>query len=496
MYSVVEVAKHNTEKDCWVIIDGKVYDLTDFLDAHPGGRQTIARHAGKDVTDEFNALHSWVVMHQYGPKLQIGTVDNVVAKPASPALTHKNGSFGDLVPFGDPYWYNEHMKSPYYTATHREFREKVRKFVEVEVRPYIDKWEDQKDYPVEMHEKCYKAGIYGAIWPAQYGGTPPEGFDFFHDLIMVDELARCGAGGILWACFFSFGISLPPVLYHGSKHLKDMVCRDVITGKKIMSLAVTEPYIGSDVANLRTTAVDDGDYFIVCGEKKFITSGMKAHFFTTAVRTGGSGIGGISLLCIPSDLPGIGLRKLETQGWWISNTAYITFDNVKVHKKYLVGEVNQGFKLVMENFNHERFVLGATSNRYARVCLEDAITYARKRKTFNKRLVDHQVIRHKIAEMAMKVEAGQALIEQIAYQFNQKVPDTAIGGAIALMKVYCTKTMEFCAREASQIVGGSSYLRKGPGSRIERLYREVRVNAIGGGSEEIMLDLAMKQAKL
>jgi len=491
-FTAEEVAKHNKESDCWLVIAGHIYDVTDFLDGHPGGRQTILRVAGQDATDLFTRLHAPVVLTQYGPKLCIGQVAGFKPKPQPP----DDGSFGDRVPFGDPYWYNGKMRSPFYKETHRQFRAKVRKFVDEEVMPNIDKWEDQKDYPADMHVRAYKAGIYGAIWPKEFGGTPPEDFDMFHDLIMVDELARCGAGGILWACFFSFGISLPPVLRHGSKFLKDLVARDVISGKKIMSLAVTEPYVGSDVAGLRTTAVDAGEDYIVTGEKKFITSGMKANYFTTAVRTGGKGIGGISLLLIPADLPGIGLRKLKTQGWWMSNTAYITFDNVRVPKKYLIGQENKGFWPVMENFNHERFVLGATSNRYARCCIEDAITFARKRKTFGVRLIDHQVIRHKIAEMVRRVESTQALIEQTAFQMSQGVSDRVLGGPIALLKVQCTKTMEFCAREASQILGGSSYIRSGNGGRIERLYREVRVNAIGGGSEEILMDLAMKQAKL
>jgi len=213
------------------------------------------------------------------------------------------------------------------------------------------------------------------------------------------------------------------------------------------------------------------------------------------VRTGGPGLNGVSILLIDSKLPGVTVRRLKTQGWWISNTAYITFEDVKVPVSHLIGKENGGFLPIMTNFTHERFSLAVMSNRYARSCLEDAIKFGRVRQTFGKRLVDHQVIRHKLAEMIMRIEGTHAFMEQIAYQYSRGKMDQA-AGPTALLKVMATKTMEFCAREASQILGGNSYIRGGHGSRVERLYREVRVNAIGGGSEEIMLDLAMRQAKL
>ena len=227
-----------------------------------------------------------------------------------------------------------------------------------------------------------------------------------------------------------------------------------------MSLAVSEPYAGSDVANLRTTAVLQGDHFVVNGEKKWITGGCKADFFTVAVRTGGPGFNGVSLLLIESNRKGVSTRRMKTQGWWSSTTAYITFDEVRVPVGNLIGEQNKGFKYIMQNFNHERFVLGAQANRFARVCLEEAIKWARQRKTFNKHHIEHQVIRHKIAEMARRIESTHAWIEQLAYQYQTGSSDSkSLGSAIALMKVHATKNFEFCAREASQILGGSSYVR-------------------------------------
>ena len=205
---------------------------------------------------------------------------------------------------------------------------------------------------------------------------------------------------------------------------------------------------------------------------------------------------GISLLLLERNMPGITCKKMPTQGWASSNTAYITFDDVKVPVENVIGEENQGFLAIMLNFNHERFAGIVMSLRGCRVCVEEAIKYARVRQTFGKRLIDHQVIRHKIAEMVRRVESAQAWLEQVAFQMNNGVDPRAIGGTLALMKVNTTQALEFCAREASQIFGGASCIRGGVGAKIERTYRDVRIAAIGGGSEEVMRDLAMRQARL
>jgi len=250
------------------------------------------------------------------------------------------------------------------------------------------------------------------------------------------------------------------------------------------------------VANISTVAKKEGDYYIVSGQKKFITSGIKGDYYVTACRTGGNGMGGISLLLIDRHAPGITARKLKTQGWLASNTAHIVFDEVKVPVNNLIGNENEGFKAIMLNFNNERFVGIVMTNRGSRACISEAIRYARLRKTFGKRLIDHQVIRHKIAEMAYRVESVQSSIEHICYQMKTGVSPVAIAGPISLLKVQATRTMEFCAREASQVLGGNAFLRTGQGEIVERIYREVRVAAIGGGSEEVMTDLAMRLANL
>jgi len=406
----------------------------------------------------------------------------------------------DLLPFSEPYWHK--TKSPYYNESHYEWQKKLRKFVDKHIIPFCDKWDESGDYDLKLHSLAYNEGIYGAMWPKEYGGTPPNKCDMFHDLIMIDELSRCGTGGVLWSCFYAFGIALPPILDVGSKYLKDLVCKDVITGKKIMSLAITEPNAGSDVANIKTTAIlcndNSGDY-IINGEKYFITAGMKADYFTVGARTdlNCKGFNGVTLFLVEKTRKGVFTSRMKTAGWWSSTTTYIVFKNVRVPAKNIIGTLNQGFKPIMHNFNHERFIFATMSIRFARVCLNDAIKYAKTRKTFGKPLIKHQVIRHKIANMAKKIESAYAYLEQITYKMDKYgIKSRSIGADIALLKHESTKCMEYCAREAVQIFGGRGYLRGGRASRVERLYREVRVMAIAGGSEEIMLDLAMRASKL
>ena len=225
---------------------------------------------------------------------------------------------------------------------------------------------------------------------------------------------------------------------------------------------------------------------------------MMADYCTTAVRTDRSkkGMDGISLIVIPMDLPGVARESIKTQGWWGSNTAYITFDKVRVPRKNLLGKENHGFRYIMENFNNERFGMIAQCCGICHEIIRETIKYARNRHTFGQPLIQSQVIRHKIANMAMRAETLFAYTEQLAYHLNIGVPPVDLGARVALGKVYATQSFEYCAREASQIFGGNAYMRGGPGAKVERYYRDVRAMAISGGSEEIMLDLAMRGSKL
>ncbi|KAI9591481.1 acyl-CoA dehydrogenase/oxidase [Syncephalis fuscata] len=496
-----EVSSHTSENDCWIIVRGKVYDVTSFLTEHPGGKKVIMNVAGTDATKQFDAFHNTGVLEKYGPSMYVGEAgsppheaDQAVAENAEVDLSEP---FGDLIPFGDPAWY-QGWDSPYYNDSHRRFRARMREFVEREVIPYCDEWDEAKQVPRALFIKCAEVGITAGICgelPVEFMeidnilGVPLDEFDIFHEFIIGDEICRCGSGGVLWGICGGFGIGLPPVLLFASNELKQRIVPDVLAGRKVICLAITEPYAGSDVANIRCEAKEtpDGEHFIVNGEKKWITNGVFADYFTVAVRTGGGeGMSGISLLLIERTMPGVKTRQMQCSGVWSSGTGYITFEDVKVPKANLVGKQDKGFKCIMYNFNHERMSICIQSTRFARVCLEESIKYASKRKTFGRPLIEHQVIRHKLADMARRIEATHAWMEQLLYQSKIMSHNEAmvkLGGPIALLKVQATQTFEFCAREASQIFGGLAYTRGGQGGKIERLYRE-----------EIMTDLGMKQS--
>ena len=381
------------------------------------------------------------------------------------------------------------LPNPDLSEEHHTWRDQLRRFIDREITPYVDDWDEQGFLPDELWGKAAQFGLLGLGYPEQYGGTE-AGIDQHHVNIVGEELARTSLGG-LPSTLLSHGIGLPPVLAFGSEDLKAELVPPILAGGKRISLGITEPSGGSDVANLQTTARRDGDYYIVNGSKTFISGGMGADWITTGVRTGGQGGSGVSVLVIPADLPGVSRTPLDKkQGWWCSDTATIYFDNVKVPVGNLLSEEGHGFLVIANNFNGERIAMAVMMEASARVCLEEAVDWARERTTFGKRLADHQVIRHKIAEMKQRINACQTYIQHCT---RQMLAGTADFGDIALLKIQCSQTMEFCAREAMQILGGIGYMR---GNRVERIYREVRVNAIGGGSEEIMRDLATRQYQL
>eukprot|EP00927_Polykrikos_kofoidii_P034216 TRINITY_DN29051_c0_g1_i1.p1 TRINITY_DN29051_c0_g1~~TRINITY_DN29051_c0_g1_i1.p1 ORF type:complete len:416 (-),score=78.02 TRINITY_DN29051_c0_g1_i1:121-1368(-) len=382
------------------------------------------------------------------------------------------------------------------SPSHAELQRIVRRFIHDEVLPNIADWEEAGGFPQELRARAYEAGVLAIGWPSEYGGTGPSDLDMWHKFVLNDELACACAGG-LNASLFTHGISLPPLLALGSEEQKAKYARDIICGHKTCSLAITEPGGGSDVAAMQTTATRDGDNYVINGVKAFISGGMNADYFTVGARTGPGGLAGISLFMVHRDSPGLTTTRMKTQGWHCSTTTTVAFDGVRVPTKNLLGAENAGFLPIMLNFNSERYSMAVGACRMARCCLEDAIKYARVRKTFGRPLANHQVIRHKVAEMARHVFATHGMIATITRGIIGGADMNQSAGQLALAKVQATRTMELCAREASQILGGKAYLRgSGPGGRIERCYREVRVFAIGGGSEEIMLELAMRQAKL
>ncbi|HAD09431.1 MAG TPA: acyl-CoA dehydrogenase [Porticoccaceae bacterium] len=384
-------------------------------------------------------------------------------------------------------WFDQPLSSQYYNEDHESWRYALRQFIDREVAPFVDEWEEAGTFPRELYKKAADVGLSKLGYPEEYGGVDKP--DLFFDIVTSLELARVGGGGV-HPSLNSHSIGLPPIVALGSETMKARIVPEVVNGEKISALAITEPSGGSDVANLKTTARRDGDHYVVNGSKTFITSGIRADYYTVAVRTGGEGMSGISLLLVEKGMPGFTQTLLDKMGWWSSDTATLYFDNCRVPVENLVGPENKGFAGIMRNFNAERLNIAAMANGLAMVCMDEAVSWARERMTFGHRLMEHQVIRHKIAEMAKRILATQALLEKVTWQMQQGEVPVA---ELSLLKVQSTETMEYCAREAVQIFGGMGFMR---GNKVERIYREVRVYAIGGGSEEIMRDLAARQLAL
>ena len=380
------------------------------------------------------------------------------------------------------------MQNPFDNEERRAFRESIAKLIENEVTPFVDDWEEAGEMPWELHEKFGALGVFGFGVDEAYGGL---GFDdMFMRAAYSEELGKCGAGGV-WAALNGRTISIMPIQDLASAEIKERCLEDVVLGRKSSSLAITEPSGGSDVAGLRTTAKKDGNHYVLNGSKTFITTGMDSEFFVVGARTGSEGLKGISLFFVDIDTPGFKRTPLEhKQGWWCSNQATLYFDDCRVPATHMLGEEHEGFLAIMENFNPERVSLTACALGHMKVVYNYCVDWARERKTFGQPLIQHQVIRHKFAEMSARIDACEAYINQVCWLANEGLPHVA---EIAKAKFYTTKALEYVASEGMQIMGGAGYLRGNP---VERVYRDTKVLAIGGGSEEIMRDLAVRQMGL
>lgn len=377
------------------------------------------------------------------------------------------------------------MQNPFETDELSAFRRTLQDFVTTEIKPYADDWDEAGEIPWELHQKVGALGVWGFGIEERYGGL---GFDdCFMRAAYNEEFAKCGANGIP-AAMNGRMISIEPIQRLASQEIKDRILEDIVMGRKGSSLGVTEPGGGSDVANTRSTAQRDGNHFVLNGQKTFITGGMTSDYFVIPARTGRPGLEGLSLFFVEADTPGFSRSTLPRKmGWWCSDQATLYLDEVRVPAENMMGEENGGFLAIMENFNLERVALIAGMLGMMKVCYEESLDWARERATFGKPLVKHQVIRHKLVDMSTKIDAAEAYLNTICWLVNNgQMPVDKISKA----KVFTSKALEFCASEAMQIFGGAGYLR---GNLVERVYREVKVMSIGGGSEEIMKDLASRQ---
>jgi alkylation response protein AidB-like acyl-CoA dehydrogenase len=498
-FSREEVRQHTSEESLWCVIDSVVYDLTDFVDAHPGGESVLRQVAGQDATTAFYNLHRHEVLSKYAD-LAIGTVEG--EKPQ--VITPKPGDLSQ-VPYAEPLWLAPQFKSPYYKDSHRRLQRAMREFVDEHLVKEAQECESTGRYiSQEFIEHMSRVGIlHMRLGPGKHlhgvdlmgGAVKGEEFDYFHDLVVTQEASRTGARGFMDGNMAGMTIGLPAVLnFCNDEALKKKVSSEVFSGKKKLCLAITEAFAGSDVAGLRCTAekTPDGKHWIVNGTKKWITNGVFSDYFVTGVRTGKS----LSVLLIERS-EGVETKPIKTSYSPTAGTTYITFDNVKVPVGNLLGKEGQGVQIILSNFNHERWTMAAGAIRFARLIVEECLKWSNQRLVFSKRLIDQPVIRQKLAKMIALVEANQSWLESITYQMCHmpyKQQAIHLAGPIAMLKMSVTRAGHEIADEAVQIWGGRGLTQTGMGKHIEMFNRTNKFDAILGGSEEILADLGVRQA--
>jgi acyl-CoA dehydrogenase len=370
---------------------------------------------------------------------------------------------------------------------HRIFREQVRRFVTDRLAPHVDEWEQKKSFPREVYRQVAEAGYLGVGFPEEYGGS---GGDLLHGVILSEELTRSGSPGLA-AGLGSLSIALPPILQAGTEEQKRRWLPRVLSGEWIAALAVTEPGTGSDVAAIKTRAVRDENEFVLNGTKIFITSGTRADLVTVVVRTGDEGAGGISVIVVETDREGFSVgANLEKMGWHASDTGELIFEDVRVPAGNLLGDLNGGFGVLMQNFASERLLLAAQAVAIAEMAYEAALGYAQEREAFGRPIGKFQVNRHKLAGMATGIDVCRTYVYALASRI--------VAGDMRLTEVAMAKNAatDMACRvvdEAVQLHGGYGYMRE---YLVERLYRDIRLYPIGGGTREIMNELIARQLGL
>jgi acyl-CoA dehydrogenase len=368
---------------------------------------------------------------------------------------------------------------------HAAIRQTVRKFAQAQIAPHGAAWEEDEEFPVELYALAAKAGLTGIGYPEAMGG---QGGDLSHVLVACDEMVLSGRSIGTMVGLGTHGIALPPIVRFGTPEQQARFVRPCLVDGKISALGITEPGGGSDVAALATRAVRDGDFYVVTGAKTFITSGTRADFVTCAVRTGGDGHAGISLLVIERGMPGFTVsKKLKKTGWWASDTAELSFDGCRVPVANRIGAENMAFPMIMMNFAGERLMLAAQCVAIAELAYRESIAYARERNAFGKPLTGFQVTRHKLADMASRIAAARALTGELVTRAIKG--DPTVAGLAAMAKNVATDTCSFVCDQAVQIHGGYGYMRE---TLVERLYRDARLYPIGGGTREIMNEVIAK----
>ncbi|OZC97554.1 acyl-CoA dehydrogenase [Rhodococcus sp. 06-235-1A] len=372
------------------------------------------------------------------------------------------------------------------TAERQQLRKTVRSFVEQDIAPHMNQWETDGEIPRDLHKKAAALGLIGAGFPEEVGG---DGGDLADAVVICEEMHQAGASGGLFASLFTSGIALPHLVAAGDADQIEKWVRPTLAGEKIGSLAITEPGGGSDVGHLRTRAVKDGDHYVVNGSKTYITSGCRADFVVTAVRTGGEGAAGVSLLVIEKGTPGFEVTgKLDKMGWRASDTAELSFVDARVPVSNLVGAENSGFAQIAQAFLTERIALAAQAYASAQRCLDLTLQWVRDRETFGKPLIARQSVQNTVTEMARKIDIARVYTRSLVERSLQENQDFI--AEVCFAKNTAVESGEWVANQAVQLFGGLGYMRE---SEVERQYRDMRILGIGGGTTEILTGLAAKR---
>ncbi|KAF9223846.1 acyl-CoA dehydrogenase NM domain-like protein [Gyrodon lividus] len=478
-FTLEEVAQHNKPDDLWVIIDVKVYNISQFKDLHPGGIAVLIDEevAGKDATDAFYGLHRHEVLEglQY-KRLQIGTIKG----QKSVIHDHVVGEVSK-VPYAEPTWLTPGYHSPYYSDNHREFQKAVRSFIdEVVYEDAQAREEDGKQPSQFVLDNMTDTNLHAMrMGPGKH----------LQGLILMGGIVKPEEGTLGGTV-----IGLPPVLNFGSEELKAKVVPDVLAGKKFICLAISEAQAGSDVMGLQTTAKlsEDGKEWIINGSKKWITNATFADYFTVGCRTDD----GLTVILVERG-PGVETRQIKTSDSTIAGTGYVTFDDVRVPVGNTLGEVGGGIFVILSNFNHERWVMCCSSASSQRSIIDECLKWTNQRKAFGQPLISQPVIRSKIAGMISRAESVQSWLENITYQMTHmtyRQQAQKLTGPIAFLKSYSTQCAQDTARDAVQIFGGRGITKTGMGKFIEHYYRIVTFDALLGGAEDVLADLGVRQA--
>ncbi|KAL1983896.1 hypothetical protein VTN96DRAFT_9820 [Rasamsonia emersonii] len=415
------------------------------------------------------------------------------------------------LPFSEPP-YLRGLPSPYYTDSHRRFQRACRAFVWENLHAHALEYERAGHVPEHVFATFAAHNMLipnlppplPVRWLKRLGihdilGVKVDEWDYLHTGIYCDEMSRSGLSGPAMSMTAGHAFGIPPIIKFGSQELQERFLPDLLTCRKRICLAITEPEAGSDVANITTTAVktEDGKYYVVNGTKKWITNGIWSDYATMAVRTGGPGPAGLSLLVVPlKGHPGVTMRPIPVSGQTCGGTTFISLEDVRVPVENLIGREGHGMRYIMTNFNHERLTIAVGVTRQARVALSTAFEYCLRREAFGQPLIQQPVVRHRLAKAGAELEALSAWIEQFLYQLSRMPKDDAdreLGGLTALAKAKAGMVLSECAQCAVLLFGGNGYTRGGQGEIAEKIYREVPGARIPGGSEDVLLDLAVRQ---